>query len=433
MKKGILLALSCAIGTFAMAQEKYSFEKAIRLKADNKILDVQEVGHSAPIIYDYNKDGKEDLLVGFFGTQKIPGDTIRTGHALTQGGTKIYLNKGTNATPEYTYTGTIKAGGEMIYVPSDCCNGMTPRFADLNGDGIDDIVSGSYPGQAYYWEGLGEGMFAKGGYLLDKDGKALNPGHSNSCIPFDWDNDGDFDLVWGIRIGEHHIYYSINEGTKSNPQFTQPKPIEIKPADGNRILVTNAVPADWNGDELFDLVCGSEFGQIVWLKNKGTKGNPKFDTYEILINKELQYGLATQVKEQGSRLKLEVFDYNKDGKLDILAGDVNTIADTVYNETPEERKIHAEKSKMCRAEVAELQKNPAYLEVRTKAEEIVKESPNITLHEAMAMAPFRVSLETRKAYSEMQQKKADLYNNLYKGKKKSKLTNSGFVWMFLRK
>ena len=77
------------------------FEKPVRLKAGGEFINV-DIGHAAPYVFDWNKDGKRDLLVGQFGNGKL----------------RIYLNSGTNIQPKYTTLEWFKAGGAVATVPA---------------------------------------------------------------------------------------------------------------------------------------------------------------------------------------------------------------------------------------------------------------------------------------------------------------------------
>lgn len=58
------------------------------------------VGHSAPILADYDGDGKKDLLVGEFGG----------------GGIRIYTNVGTSQEPKFDKFTMFEAGGKTVSV-----------------------------------------------------------------------------------------------------------------------------------------------------------------------------------------------------------------------------------------------------------------------------------------------------------------------------
>ena len=48
----------------------YQFAPPVRLEAAGKPIDT-DVGHAAPLVVDFDGDGKNDLLVGQFGEGKI--------------------------------------------------------------------------------------------------------------------------------------------------------------------------------------------------------------------------------------------------------------------------------------------------------------------------------------------------------------------------
>ena len=77
------------------APDRPLLEPAVKLLADGKPFHVQ-IGHAAPYVYDYNEDGKKDLLVGQFGEGKC----------------RIYLNQGTDAAPVFEDFTWLMAGDE---------------------------------------------------------------------------------------------------------------------------------------------------------------------------------------------------------------------------------------------------------------------------------------------------------------------------------
>jgi hypothetical protein len=87
-----------ALAGVLLAQE---FEKPVRLKAGGEFINV-DIGHAAPYVFDWDKDGKRDLLVGQFGSGKL----------------RIYLNKGTDIQPKYEALEWFRAGGAVATVPA---------------------------------------------------------------------------------------------------------------------------------------------------------------------------------------------------------------------------------------------------------------------------------------------------------------------------
>lgn len=105
ISKHMVLVLALVIVTgltvSSWAQTNDIFEKPIRLKAGGEFINV-DVGHAAPFVYDFDKDGKRDLLVGQFG----------------QGRLRIYRNIGTDTKPKYETEQWFKTNGEFGAIPS---------------------------------------------------------------------------------------------------------------------------------------------------------------------------------------------------------------------------------------------------------------------------------------------------------------------------
>ena len=100
MKRPLLAAASIfAFGSFAAAGP--DLEAPRRLEAKGAPIDV-DIGHAAPLVVDWNGDGKKDLLVGQFGEGKL----------------RIYLNAGTDAAPKYEEPTWFEAGGQVAKIPS---------------------------------------------------------------------------------------------------------------------------------------------------------------------------------------------------------------------------------------------------------------------------------------------------------------------------
>lgn len=60
-----------------------------------------DVGHAAPFVIDFNKDGKKDLVVGQFASGKA----------------RVYLNVGTDDQPAFSDFAWLQAGGVDAHVP----------------------------------------------------------------------------------------------------------------------------------------------------------------------------------------------------------------------------------------------------------------------------------------------------------------------------
>lgn len=77
------------------------FERPVRLEVGGQPIDV-DIGHAAPCVVDWDRDGDRDLLVGQFGEGKL----------------RIYTNVGTDRAPRYEGPSWFEAGGVLATVPA---------------------------------------------------------------------------------------------------------------------------------------------------------------------------------------------------------------------------------------------------------------------------------------------------------------------------
>ena len=84
---------------------------------------------------------------------------------------------------------------------------------DLNGDGRTDLLSGSYsPGEIRLFPRLEDGSFGPAEILKGKDGNPVLVGRASAVFAFDWDRDGDLDLLAGNIEGQVHLVPNESDG-----------------------------------------------------------------------------------------------------------------------------------------------------------------------------------------------------------------------------
>jgi hypothetical protein len=197
-------------------------------------------------------------------------------------------------------------------------------LVDLDQDGKLDIISGSMPGQIYWFRGLGNGRFAARATLKNSTGKAVEVGQAAAAFAVDWDSDGDFDLIVGNILGEVHLVQ--NEGSAGAPRFV---PRGLLEAAGQPIRVEHGdagpVVADWDCDGKPDLVVGCGDGSVIWHRNVGEAASPRLTAAQTLVSASpLGWKDDSHRKpgQWGVRAKVCVTEWNGDGKPDLLLGDI---------------------------------------------------------------------------------------------------------------
>ena len=229
----------------------------------------------ASFMFDANNDAKKDYFAA--PNSQNSSDDINA--------CWYYENIGTAAIPKFEFRQKNFLTDEMF----DFGSYAVPTFADVDADGLTDIVVGV--GFAYKPLNDSEGYLV----LLKNIGTKTIPkfkiiddnwlnlkqfaGNSYLFAPTfgDIDGDNDKDLFVGDNNGV--LYFIENKGGEGKPMSF----------DANNLLANygfqgidagqNAVPQirDLNRDGLQDIVIGESYGVLYYYQNFGTKTSPKFE------------------------------------------------------------------------------------------------------------------------------------------------------------
>jgi hypothetical protein len=268
---------------------------------------------------------------------------------------------------------------------------MCPQLVDFDADGHMDLVAGTFDGAAFLVRGSERGYqpFER---IRDVEGRqvqlssfwnyeteswddaergpagAPNPAdHMISTAAVDWDGDGDLDLVLGAKKGR--LYVQRNVGTRTEPVYSgvsEPILTSIGDVDASASAATQVrtgehltVPGgctaprvvDWNGDGLFDLVCGSFGGGVFAYLNRGTRQEPAFGVPIALlyntVDRTPRGGAAHSGPERGTYA--DAVDYDGDGDLDLVVGGYLEITPEPRELTPDQEELVAELTSRIRA------------------------------------------------------------------------------------
>lgn len=221
---------------------------------------------------------------------------------------------------------------------------------DLNGDGLKDILTGSFSGAPQWIKNTKDG-YSEPSSVVEKDGDIVmltkywsdeaekwlesersgTDGQCTSVAAVDWDHDGDMDLILG-DYWDGGLFLCLNEGSATDMKFASTN--QVIKVGGEPIVFEGGMGAprvaDWDGDGLFDIVMGTIRGQVVLLRNAGSQGKPDFPEMTTLVealpgdsgSKQIKRVLAEDGSPvaPGSSFHIEVVDYDRDGDLDLLVG-----------------------------------------------------------------------------------------------------------------
>ncbi len=183
-----------------------------------------------------------------------------------------------------------------------------PAFADLDGDGDLDMMVGNSYGSFFYYENTGTASApAYAAPITNPFG--LTALYRSIPTFTDLDSDGDLDMMAGDRYG--NFYYFQNNGTAAAPAYAAPlnNPFELSD------IGINAAPAfaDLDSDGDLDMMAGSSVSSFYYFENTGTPAAPVFAPVQTN-----PFGLS----DVGTYSAPVFVDLDNDGDLDMMAGEV---------------------------------------------------------------------------------------------------------------
>ena len=261
--------------------DKPDYAAPVKIAAAGQPVDVY--GCPSPNLYDFDGDDDLDLLCGEF----LDGFTY-------------FTNTGTRTAPVYAAGQRLKqTDGTPLVMDLEM---IVPVAFDWDRDGDLDLVVGDEDGRVALVECVAVQANQPPQFLapryFQQVADTLKSGALATPVGYDWDGDGDTDLISGNTAGYLEFFENLSGPRVSEPRWAAPRKLEVSgqpfrvqagkngsiqgPAEAKWGYTTLNV-ADWDGDGLPDIVFNSILGRVQWLKNIGTRTAPQLAAPQSII------------------------------------------------------------------------------------------------------------------------------------------------------
>ena len=285
--------------------------------------------------------GEKNAMPVFRRARRL-SDAVQNVQVSSVNGVPKVLSPGV-AYPDFAATGLAhgeKIAGVKTNVHNHPVRANMWRYADYDGDGVQDLVVGVGDWTAYGWDNAysEQGAWTNGPlhgyvYVLRNGGTAEKPAYGEpvkvqadgqpvdvfgwpSPNFADWDGDGDLDLLCGEFLDG--FTYFENIGTRTQPVYAAGR--RVKGPDGAALAMElqmiTPTAIDWDGDGDLDLICGDEDGRVAFIENTG-----RLDARRVPVFLPPRY-----FRQEADDLKFGALvtpfgcDWDGDGDWDLICG-----------------------------------------------------------------------------------------------------------------
>ncbi|SFH54337.1 FG-GAP repeat domain-containing protein [Planctomicrobium piriforme] len=300
------------------------YDDPVQVHAAGKPVDTY--GEPTPNFADFDGDGDLDLLCGEF-----------------LDGFNYFENTGSRTQPVYAAARRLQHAGQELKLDLEM---IVPVAIDWDQDGDVDLIVGDEDGRVAFVEHSGKVLSGVPQFLppryFQQQADDVKFGALVSPCSVDWDGDGDEDLVCGNSAGYVGFIENLDGGNP--PRWAAPKllkggdeTIRIQAGPNGSIQgpceakwgYTTLSAADWNGDDLPDLVVNGIWGKVLWYENVGTRTQPKLKPAQSVsitwpegttATKPAWFWWEPAANEFVTQWRTmpAVIDWNRDGMVDLV-------------------------------------------------------------------------------------------------------------------
>jgi hypothetical protein len=283
---------------------------------------------------DYDEDGDRDIIIGLgvwedYGWDNAYDETGTWKNGPLHGYVFLSFNEGTDRQPKYTAPKQLLAGGH----PIDVYGMPSPNFADFDLDGDLDIICGEFLDGFTFFENTGswyDPIYAAGrrlqylGREIRMDLQMITP------TAVDWNQDGYTDLIVGDEDGRVALVQHTGKVENGLPIFLPPRYFQQEATDVKFGALVTPFSFDWDGDGDEDLICGNTAGYIGFIENLNGANPPRWAKPKYLeadgqIIRSMAGGngsIQGPCEAKWGYSTLSVADWDQDGLPDLIVNGI---------------------------------------------------------------------------------------------------------------
>ena len=284
--------------------------------------------------YDYDGDNALDLIVSVGDWTEYGWDNAFDEKGNWQNGPLhgyLYFikNKNTTKNPIYEEPKLIYADNS----PIDVYGMPSASFEDFDNDGDLDIICGEFLDKFTYFENIGNRKnpkYTSKGFLTNSDKPITMDLEMIIPVAFDWDKDGDYDLIVGQEDGRVVFVENTGKLVNNTPQFKLPKFFNQQADEVKFGALVRPYSVDWDNDGDDDLICGNTAGYVGFIENLDGSNPPKWaepvylkaDDEVIRIQAGNNGSIQGPCEAKWGYTTLSVGDWDHDGLQDIMINSI---------------------------------------------------------------------------------------------------------------